>query len=135
MPELKYTNFQMILAALALTRSRIIGGPAATQIIALGRNRAFAALATNCQSPQTQVEHKSETPPLRALLLDAAGTLLSPSEPAALVIQRYARPYGCTLSELEILKNFRKCARPPLPTPDSPAIQMVPVFRDHIMRL
>lgn len=76
--------------------------------------RALAALAAH--RAQTPVPAWPEAPQLRALLLDAAGTLLSPSEPAALVIQRHARPYGCKLTELEILKNFRWCA-PPAPSP------------------
>jgi hypothetical protein len=69
--------------------------------------RALTALAAH--RAQTPVPAWPEAPQLRALLLDAAGTLLSPSEPAALVIQRHARPYGCKLTELEILKNFRWC--------------------------
>lgn len=106
----QFNSVNMIISALIRqARSCIIGGPV-TQTFAFTANRAFAALAANPRNSETPVQHRTEAPPLRALLLDVAGTLLSPSEPAALVIQRYARPYGCTLSELDILKNFRKCA-------------------------
>ena len=46
-------------------------------------------------------------PPIRALLVDAAGTLVSPSEKAARVYQRFGRPFGVQLSEPEILHRFR----------------------------
>lgn len=44
----------------------------------------------------------------RALLVDAAGTLLIPSEPAAEVYLRYGAKYGVTLSAKEVLLRFRK---------------------------
>ena len=88
------------LAAMA-QRTHLSTGPAAAYI----QTRALAALAAH--QAQTPVPAWPEAPQLRALLLDAAGTLLSPSEPAALVIQRHAKPYGCRLSELQILQNFR----------------------------
>ena len=49
-------------------------------------------------------------PPYRAVLIDAAGTLLLPSEPAADVLLRFARPHGCQLSEWEVLQRFRRWA-------------------------
>lgn len=51
-------------------------------------------------------------PKIRGLLVDAAGTLLVPSEPAAAVYRRYAAHYagGASplLSEQEVLHRFRK---------------------------
>lgn len=46
-------------------------------------------------------------PTFKALLVDAAGTLLIPSEPAAEVYLRYGQKYGVNLSEEEILMRFR----------------------------
>ena len=47
-------------------------------------------------------------PQVKALLIDAAGTLLIPSERCADVYLRYGRKYGCDLSEPEILQRFRR---------------------------
>ena len=74
------------------------------------QRRALTVLATNAVAPQAV----PQLPRLRGLLLDAAGTLLYPSEPAAAVYHRYACKYGCRLSETEILTNFRRCASPPV---------------------
>ncbi|PSC73910.1 haloacid dehalogenase-like hydrolase domain-containing 3 [Micractinium conductrix] len=52
-------------------------------------------------------------PRFKGLLVDAAGTLLSPSEPAAEVYLRYARKYGCDLSPLEVLQRFRAAYNTP----------------------
>lgn len=52
-------------------------------------------------------------PLYQALLVDAAGTLIYPSEPAARVYQRYAAKYGCTLSEGEILARYRRAYNAP----------------------
>lgn len=49
----------------------------------------------------------------KGLLLDAAGTLLSPSEPAAEVYLRYAKAYGCSLTEQQILSQFRRAYNRP----------------------
>ena len=46
-------------------------------------------------------------PPIRALLVDAAGTLVSTSEEDSAVYQRFGRPYGVQLSEQEILHRFK----------------------------
>jgi hypothetical protein len=46
-------------------------------------------------------------PRLQGLLVDAAGTLLWPVEPAAEVYLRFARRYGCTYSADEVLQRFR----------------------------
>ena len=46
--------------------------------------------------------------PIKALLVDAAGTLISPSENVAAIYLKYARQYGCTFTEAQILQNFRK---------------------------
>lgn len=53
-------------------------------------------------------------PPLyRAVLVDAAGTILMPSEPVADVYLRYAAPYGCRLSGQEVLQRFRRAYNTP----------------------
>lgn len=46
--------------------------------------------------------------PVRAVLLDAAGTLLVPSESTAGVYLRYASKYGVRLTEQEVLARFRR---------------------------
>lgn len=43
----------------------------------------------------------------KALLLDAAGTLFSPAQPAARIYRQFAAKYGVTLSEDEILARYR----------------------------
>ncbi|KAG2451007.1 hypothetical protein HYH02_004277 [Chlamydomonas schloesseri] len=52
-------------------------------------------------------------PLYRAVLVDAAGTFLIPSEPVADVYLRYARPHGCKLEEREILTRFRRAYNTP----------------------
>ena len=52
-------------------------------------------------------------PNFRALLVDAAGTLLSPTEPAAAVYLRYGRKYGVALSEAEVLRRYRQAYSTP----------------------
>lgn len=47
-------------------------------------------------------------PCYRAVLVDAAGTFLIPSESVSAVYLRYARPYGCKLSDAEVLARFRR---------------------------
>jgi hypothetical protein len=47
-------------------------------------------------------------PPYHAVLIDAAGTLLSPSENVADVYLKYAQKHGCTLSTQELLEGFRR---------------------------
>eukprot|EP00887_Chlorella_sp_A99_P004694 scaffold4.g4694.t1 len=54
-------------------------------------------------------------PPFRGLLVDAAGTLLLPSEPAAEVYLRYAARYGCCLTADQILQRFRVAYNTPWP--------------------
>ncbi len=51
--------------------------------------------------------------PIKALLVDAAGTLISPSESVAAVYLDYARHFGCSLTEAQILQNFRKAFASP----------------------
>lgn len=53
------------------------------------------------------------TPAYEAVLIDAAGTLLSPSEPVAEVYLNYANKYGCKLTEDDILKGFRRAYNMP----------------------
>lgn len=50
-------------------------------------------------------------PCYRAVLVDAAGTFLLPSEPVTTVYLRYARPYGCQLDDNEVLQRFRRCVQ------------------------
>jgi len=52
-------------------------------------------------------------PSFRALLVDAAGTLLSPSEPAAEVYLRYGQKYGVRLSQQDILERYREAYATP----------------------
>ena len=102
----------------------------------------FSALQDSDLRVETSFDNRETTigigyqPKIRALLVDAAGTLISPSEPAAQVVLlplsslfptkdcctdllnhiflfgqvylRHAVPYGCTLTELQILENFRR---------------------------
>lgn len=49
----------------------------------------------------------------KALLVDAAGTLLLPSEPAAEVYLRYGSKYGVSLPEVQVLTNFRRAYNAP----------------------
>lgn len=50
---------------------------------------------------------RNMSPAVRGLLVDAAGTLISPSENTAAVYCRYGRPFGVNLPEAEILQRFR----------------------------
>jgi REG-2-like HAD superfamily hydrolase len=50
---------------------------------------------------------------VKGLLLDVAGTLLSPSEKMTDVYTRYGAPYGVRLSEREMLRNFRRAYNEP----------------------
>ena len=52
-------------------------------------------------------------PQVKALLVDAAGTLLSPSEPAAAVYLRYGSKYGVTLDPREVLRRYREAYNTP----------------------
>lgn len=65
------------------------------------------------QLAATSGSHEPQTTPLRALLVDAAGTLIYPSEPISQVYLEYARPYGCKKSEKEVLDNFRRAFATP----------------------
>ncbi|KAF8068398.1 kin-1 [Scenedesmus sp. PABB004] len=49
----------------------------------------------------------------KALLVDAAGTLLLPAERMTGVYLRYAQPYGCALSDDEVLQRFRRAYNTP----------------------
>ena len=77
--------------------------PSSTLAMAMGQTRPSSP-STYCHVDMTIVD-----PPIRALLVDAAGTLVSPSEKAAHVYQRFGKPYGVQLSEPEILHRFRMC--------------------------
>lgn len=46
-------------------------------------------------------------PQYKAVLIDAAGTLVLPTERTAEVYLRYGRAYGVSLSEEEVLQRFR----------------------------
>ncbi|KAK9917585.1 hypothetical protein WJX75_006082 [Coccomyxa subellipsoidea] len=50
---------------------------------------------------------------LRALLVDAAGTLIYPAQNVAKVYLDHARLYGCKLSEEEVLANFWRAFNTP----------------------
>lgn len=52
-------------------------------------------------------------PKVKALLVDAAGTLLSPSEPAAEVYLRYGKKYGVKLDAREVLLRYREAYNTP----------------------
>ncbi|WIA10592.1 hypothetical protein OEZ85_010775 [Tetradesmus obliquus] len=52
-------------------------------------------------------------PAYKAVLVDAAGTLLVPSERTADVYLRYASKYGVDLSEQEVLQRFRSAYNTP----------------------
>lgn len=59
-------------------------------------------------------------PRYKAVLIDAAGTLLVPSENTAEVYLRYARKYGVELSSNDVLQRFRRwvaCSCGPCKTP------------------
>lgn len=58
-------------------------------------------------------EPSGNTHTYKAALIDAAGTLLQPSEPAALVYLRAAAKYGVVLSEREVLHRFRRAYNTP----------------------
>lgn len=47
-------------------------------------------------------------PAYKAVLVDAAGTLLIPTERMADVYLRYASKYGVKLTENEVLERFRR---------------------------
>ncbi|CAD7697257.1 unnamed protein product [Ostreobium quekettii] len=65
------------------------------------RGPTASALAhARSDAPQSSPSHK-------ALLVDAAGTLVSPSEPVAAVYGAFAAKHGVRLSEGEILSRFR----------------------------
>eukprot|EP00798_Chlamydomonas_sp_ICE-L_P001015 gene1015-3849_t len=49
----------------------------------------------------------------KGLLIDAAGTLISPSESMCDVYLRYGRKYGVTLSSQQVLCNFREAYNAP----------------------
>lgn len=64
------------------------------------------------QSAITQIDESAlggNRPFYRAMLVDAAGTFLIPTEQVADVYLRYARPHGCMLEEGEVLSRFRRC--------------------------
>lgn len=48
------------------------------------------------------------SPTFSAVLIDAAGTLIVPSEPAAAVYLRYALKHGVSMSESEVLQRYRR---------------------------
>ncbi|EFJ39299.1 hypothetical protein VOLCADRAFT_84971 [Volvox carteri f. nagariensis] len=74
--------------------------------------RTFTAEALAVDSPSNW------RPCYRAVLVDAAGTFLVPSEPVSAVYLRYARPYGCHLNDEEVLARFRRAYN--MPWPHSP---------------
>jgi hypothetical protein len=88
--------------------------PAAVDLIAAKRcPSSTLAIAIVQKEPAPPISYcHADIPavnPIRALLVDAAGTLVSPSEKAAHVYQRFGKPYGVQLSEPEILHRFRLC--------------------------
>jgi hypothetical protein len=86
----------------------------------LWRFAARKLLAPGCQQPTIQLargfaaepvrdQFSNDEPAFKGVLIDAAGTLLVPSESSADVYLRYARQYGVTLSEKEVLQRYRRC--------------------------
>lgn len=84
--------------------------------------RTFAASASESRSVQAKEatqEHQTPSfseylqPTFHALFVDAAGTLLSPSEPAAEVYLRYGKRYGVDLEEKEVLMRYRRAYSKP----------------------
>mmetsp|Transcript_14977 Transcript_14977/g.32461 ORF Transcript_14977/g.32461 Transcript_14977/m.32461 type:complete len:292 (+) Transcript_14977:149-1024(+) len=70
--------------------------------------------ASKQSSPRSwTLERQYRLPRIRGLLVDAAGTLVSPSEPAAAVYLRYGSAYGVNLSEKQVLQNFRRAYNTP----------------------
>lgn len=70
---------------------------------------AFRAEEASCSPDATQnFQHD-----YRGLLIDAAGTLISPSEPVSQVYRRHAVTYGCRRTEAEILAGFRRAFNTP----------------------
>lgn len=94
------------------TSAATLGGTMAFDAAAAAAAQAKAASAT---MPATQTP-SSSTPPhlprVKALLVDAAGTLLVPSEPVTEVYLRYARQHGLPgaddLTPESVLANFRR---------------------------
>lgn len=68
---------------------------------------------TPVSRPQRDRYHDYLLPQFRGLLVDAAGTLLQPSEPAAEVYQRYASKYGLRLTGKQILERYRSAYSKP----------------------
>lgn len=69
----------------------------------------------NIDSHNQQTTRFSEfiRPSFQALLVDAAGTLFVPSEPAAKVYCRYASHYGVHLDHTEVLARYREAYNTP----------------------
>jgi REG-2-like HAD superfamily hydrolase len=78
--------------------------------------RQLERLSNNKSVEPTQnqtLDNQLLQPKVKALLVDAAGTLLSPSEPAAEVYLRYGRKYGVNLDPEEVLKRYREAYNTP----------------------
>lgn len=94
------------------------GAPSASSGPLPSAGRSSGSAASSAPYEETRRKHGRSSnnmliPPFRGLLVDAAGTLLSPSEPAAEVYLRYASKYGCCLSSNEILHRFRSAYNKP----------------------
>lgn len=83
---------------------------AATAAFTAQQQACFSARTAWQTSPVSDHHHRHHlnlAPRFRAVLIDAAGTLILPSEPAALVYLRYAAKYGVELDEKEVLARYR----------------------------
>lgn len=72
----------------------------------------YAQVQAGPQAVPSWVLH-TMAPQIKALLIDAAGTLLVPTERTADVYLRYARKYGVKLTEQEVLQRFRSAYNTP----------------------
>lgn len=76
------------------------------RLLLCGHTISRMTLSRPCSSRSTQPETSSL--PYKGLLLDAAGTLLSPSEPIVDVYSRFALQHGVEVDRGRILDAFRR---------------------------
>ncbi|KAG2494248.1 hypothetical protein HYH03_007603 [Edaphochlamys debaryana] len=79
----------------------------------LARSLTPASLSVDLLSGRSHAPRHHHKPLYRAVLVDAAGTFLIPSEPVSDVYLRYAKPAGCTLGHKEVLHRFRRAYNMP----------------------
>lgn len=90
----------LVASVVAGSLRRVSGGPLPQRPGLAAAGDAALCGASVIGSPSHRASH-------RALLLDAAGTLLKPSEPAARVYKRFGSKYGVSVGEAEILSRYR----------------------------